>query len=162
MVRIFNQRLEEIAVHVRQAPGRFSTHPSHIAAEKMHGVDRGTTWLLQKASRIGSHADCWARKVIETRGIEGIRAVMGLLHLTERHSVRAIDKACEIAVSYRAYYLRNIRQLIKHQAPKQEQLEFMEEHPIIRNMDVYGDLVRTSLRRPSPSWIRGDSGDGQD
>jgi hypothetical protein len=63
-----------------------------------------------------------------------------------------IDKACEIAHSYGAYKLKNIRQLIERQAPKQEQLEFMKEHPIIRNLDVYGDLVRNSLRKPPPSW----------
>ena len=162
LVRIFNQRLEEITVHIKQPPGRFSTHPSHIAAEKIHGIERGTTWLLQKASHIGSHADRWAQKVIESRGIEGIRSVMGLIRLTERHSVKLIDKACEIAVSYNAYRLRNIRQLIKRQAPKQEQLEFMEEHPIIRNIDVYGELVRDSLRKPPPSWNQSDSSNGRD
>jgi hypothetical protein len=53
---------------------------------------------------------------------------------------------------YGAYQLKNVRQLIKRKAAKQEQLEFMQEHPIIRSMDVYGDLVRNSLRKPPPSW----------
>ena len=30
LVRIFNGRMEQIAVHVRQEPGRFSTLPEHI------------------------------------------------------------------------------------------------------------------------------------
>jgi hypothetical protein len=45
---------------------------------------------------------------------------MGLLRLIERHPAKVIDQACEIAVSYSAYRLRNIRQLIKRQAPQQE------------------------------------------
>ena len=31
LVRIFNDRLEQIAVHVKHEPGRFSTQPQHIA-----------------------------------------------------------------------------------------------------------------------------------
>ena len=41
LVRIFNHRLEQIAVHARHEPGRFSTHGQHIAAEKISGVERG-------------------------------------------------------------------------------------------------------------------------
>jgi len=158
LVRIFNHQFEEIRVHVKQSTkGRFSTHPSDIAPEKISGMERGTEWLLRRAGTIGEHADRWAREVIGSRGIEGIRAVIGLLSLVDRQPCQLIDKACEIAVSYGAYRLKNIRHLIKHQAPKQEQLEFMQEHPLIRNMEVYGDLVRTSLRKPPPSWRAADA-----
>ena len=83
--------------------------------------------------------------------------MLGLINLANRQPCSLIDKACEIAVSYGAYRLKNVRQLIDRQAAKQEQLEFMQEHPIIRNLDVYGDLVRSSLRKPPPSWEREDS-----
>ena len=155
LVRIFNHRFEEVRVHVKgQTNGRFTTHPSDIVAEKISGIERGTDWLLRRASRIGRHADQWAQDVIHSRGIEGIRSVMGLLSLANRESSLSIDKACEIALSYGVYRLRNIRQLLKRQAPKQEQLEFTEKHPIIRNMEVYGQLVRTALHKPPPSWNR--------
>jgi len=158
LVRIFNEQLEEIRVHVKQqTPGRFSTHPADIAPEKISGVERGAEWLLRRARAIGAHADQWAQQVIATRGIEGIRTVLGLINLSTRQPCRLIDKACEIAHSYGAYKLKNIRQLIERQAPKQEQLEFMEEHPIIRNLDVYGDLVRNSLRKRPPRGRQDDS-----
>jgi hypothetical protein len=158
LVRIFNERLEEIRVHVKQqTPGRFSTHPADVAPEKISGVERGTEWLLRRARAIGPHADRWAQQVIASRGIEGIRTVLGLINLSTRQPCGLIDKACEIADSYGAYKLRNVRQLIERQAPKQEQLEFMKEHPIIRNLDVYGDLVRNSLRKPPPRGREDDS-----
>jgi len=158
LVRIFNHQLEEIRVHVKQqAKGRFSTHPADIAPEKISGVERGTEWLLRRASAIGTHADRWAQEVIRARGIEGIRAVIGLLSLVHREPCPLIDKACEIALSYGAYRLKNVRQLIQRHAAKQEQLEFMQEHPIIRNMDVYGELVRKSLHQPPPSWQADDA-----
>lgn len=149
LVRIFNQQLAQVRVHPKQAKGRFSTHPGDIAPEKINGIERGTEWLLRRAGSIGEHADRWAQEVISSRGIQGIRAVLGLINLANRHPCRHIDKACEIAASYGAYRLKNVRQLIQRNAPKQEQMEFMEEHPIIRNIDTYGDLVRDALRRSS-------------
>lgn len=160
LVRIFNHRFEEIRVHVKgQTKGRFTTHPADVAPEKISGIERGTEWLLRRASSIGRHADRWAQDVIHSRGIEGMRSVMGLLSLVNRHTRQSIDKACEIALSYGAYRLRNIRQLLKRQAPQQEQLEFTEEHPIIRNMDVYGELVRTAFRKPPTSLSYSADGD---
>ncbi len=158
LVRMFNQQFEEIRVHVKQqTKGRFSTHPADILPEKISGMERGTQWLLRRAAGIGAHADRWAQEVIHSRGVEGIRTVMGLLSLVERQPCPLIDKACEIALSYGAYRLKNIRQLLQHKAAKQEQLEFMQEHPIIRSMDVYGELVRKSFGKPPPSWRAEDT-----
>ena len=157
LVRIFNHQLEEIRVHVKQqTKGRFSTHPADIAPEKISNMERGTEWLLLRAGAIGEHADRWAQEVINSRGIEGIRAVIGLLSLVDRQPCKLIDKACEIALSYGAFQLKNVRRLIQRDAAKQEQLEFMQDHPIIRSMDVYGELVRNSFRRPPPSWQSDD------
>ena len=47
LVRIFNGRMEQIAVHVRQEPGRFSTHAgAHSSRRRRSGVERGAVWLL--------------------------------------------------------------------------------------------------------------------
>jgi hypothetical protein len=155
LVRLFNDQMEEISVHVKQHKrGSFSTHPAHIAAEKISGIERGAEWLLQRARCIGVHADQWAQQVIRCRRIEGVRTVLGLVSLAKRESCQAIDKACEIALSYGVLQLRSVRKLIQRQATKQEQLEFMQEHPIIRSMDVYGDLVKAALHQPPPSWRR--------
>jgi transposase len=158
LVRIFNHEMEEIRVHAKQQhQGRFSTHPADIAPEKISRMEHGTEWLLKRAGCIGEHADLWAQEVIRARGVEGVRVVIGLLSLSTRHPNQLIDKACEIARSYGAYRLKNVRLLIQRHAAKQEQLEFMETHPIIRSMDVYGKLVRDSLRKPPPSWQPDDT-----
>ena len=146
LVRIFNHRHDEISVHVKVTPGKFSTHPQHIAPEKISGIERGAEWLLTKAAAIGQHSDQWAQAVIRGRGIEGLRTVMGLLSMADKYTHSELDKACQIAVSYGAYRLKSIRTLLKTQAARQEQLEFMDDHPIIREIGVYGDLVRTALQ----------------
>lgn len=149
LVRIFNKRLEQIAMHVKQLPGKFSTDPAHIVPEKMSAMEHGTTTLLEKASTIGEHANQWAQTVIRQRGIQGTRSVLGLLRLTDKYRASEIDKACEIAASYQAYQLKQVRKLLKKQAPKQEQFEFMDDHPIIRSMDIYGDLVQAAIKSAS-------------
>ena len=163
LVRIFNHRQDEIAVHVKVAPGKFSTQPHHIVAEKINGVERGAKSLLMKSSAIGKHADQWAQAVIRGRGVQGLRTVMGLVSLADKYTHREIEKACEIAVSYGAFRLKNIRTLLKTQAAKQEQLEFMDDHPIIREIEVYGDLVRDAFQNAprcdlSTSLLSNDKG----
>jgi len=39
-----------------------------------------------------------------------------------------------------------IRKLIRHQGVPQKQFEFIEEHPIIRRLSDYGDLVRKAFQ----------------
>jgi transposase len=134
LVRIFNERLEQIAVHVQREPGRFSTQQPHIAAEKISDLERGAAWLLHKAKRVGRQTAIWAESVIQARGIEGVRVLQGLLSLARQHPHENLEKACEIAHSYASHRLRTIRALLQRQAPKQEQLAFMEEHVIIRNL----------------------------
>jgi len=147
LVRLFNHRHEQLAVHVKRQPGEFSTHASHLADEKIATVERGAEWLLRKVSCIGPHSGQWAEDVIRRRGVAGLRVLQGLLSLTKKHSAKTVESACEIAVSYGAYRLANVRKLIDRDAPKQEQLEFIEDHPMIRNMEVYGSLVRDAVEQ---------------
>ncbi|MFH1922158.1 MAG: hypothetical protein ABIP48_20030 [Planctomycetota bacterium] len=70
LVRIFNSRMEQIAVHVRQEPGHFSTQNQHIASEKRSGVERGAVYLLSRARLIGEHSARWAEAMIQARGGE--------------------------------------------------------------------------------------------
>jgi transposase len=151
VVRIFNERLEQITIHAPREAGRFSTHSQHIAAEKIAGVERGTAYLLRKVGRIGPHSARWAQSMLTERGIPGVRVLVGLMALANRYDDEQIEQACEIAQTHGAYRLRVIRELIKRRAPKQEQFEFIQQHPIIRGLDEYGDLVRHALRRTPAS-----------
>ena len=147
LVRILNHRWEQIAVHAKGEPGSFNTDPTHLADKKIATVERGAVWLLNRASAIGQHTEAWASHMVAERGVQGLRTLQGLLSLTDKHSCKDIEKACEIAHSYGAYRLANVRKLLEKHAAKQEQLEFMQEHAVIRNISVYGDLVRTAIER---------------
>lgn len=147
LVRIFNNRFEQVVVHAKQDPGRFSTDPRHLSQKKIATVERGATWLLSRACVIGPHTETWATEMIAQRGVQGLRTLQGLLSLADKHAWKDLEKACEIAHSYGAYRLANVRRLIHKEAAKQEQLELTDEHPIIRDIDVYGELVRQAFER---------------
>jgi transposase len=141
IVRVFNQRLEQIAVHARREPGHFATRDQHIAPQKRSGIERGAAWWLQKAHRIGPEAGRWAEVLLEHRGIHGLRVLMGLVSLTRRHSSRAIEHACRITREQGVFRLRVLRRLIAERSASSEEFEFTTEHPLIRSLSEYGQLV---------------------
>jgi hypothetical protein len=147
LVRLFDAKMRPIAVHIQLPAGRFSTQNAHIVPEKMSNIERGTTWLLAQAERIGLQARTWAGKMLEARGIEGVRVLMGLLHLSHRYPPGEVERACEVALGHGAYYLRSLRLLIEQgqAAPVQQTFEFAEEHPIIRPVADYGRWLRDAL-----------------
>jgi transposase len=147
-VRIFNARFEQIALHVRQEPGRFSTLGEHLAAEKINSIERGAAWLLTKVGLMGPHSKDWACALLTARGIAGVRVLQGLLSLERRYPLADIEEACEVALSYGAFHLRTLRQLIQRRAVKQQPLPFLDEHPIIRPLADYGSWVRAALAVP--------------
>lgn len=157
IVRLLDQKIRPIAVHVQRPPGAFSTLDAHILPEKISGIERGTTWLLRRIESIGPHATQWAQSMLQNRGIEGVRVLMGLLSLTNKHSRRAIEHACQIAHGHGAYHLRSVRQLIDNRAGTkgpgtvvQQNFEFIQQHPIIRDLGDYGQFVRQAITQSKP------------
>lgn len=148
LVRIFNLWFEQIAVHITGVPGKFGTDGPHVDPRKRSGIERGAAYNLNKASLIGPNTAQWAEQMIQQRGIEGIRPLLGLLSLSKRHPADAIESACELAISHGAYRLRTIRELLKRKGDRQEAFEFMDEHPIIRSLSEYGRLARSAFAFP--------------
>ncbi len=151
-VRLLDQKMRPIAMHVQRPPGTFSTQAVHIVPEKIGGIERGTTWLLRRVECIGPHATQWAQSMLQNRGIEGIRVLMGLVALTNKHRRDQIEQACQIAQSHGAYHMRSLRQLIeRHRPPEiQQSFEFIEQYPIIRGLDDYEQFVRQAISSQQP------------
>ena len=93
---------------------------------------------------MGSGAGRWAEIVVESRGIRGMRTVQGLLSLAGKHTSAKIDRACRLALGHGAYRLKDVRALVDS-AEEQTKFEFTAEHPVIRNMNEYGRVVRTGF-----------------
>lgn len=147
VVRIFDSRFQQqIATHVRAARGSFSTQDAHLASEKISRVEKGAGYLLGRAARIGPKTALWAKAMIEERGIQGIRVLNGLLSLTSRHSAAQLESACELALTHGAYRLKALRELLARPV-RQENFEFMQEHPLIREMADYENFIKVNFRK---------------
>lgn len=148
LVRIFNARMEQIALHTRLAAGKFSTQDRHLLDEKISGVEKSATWWLSQVSRVGPHTREWAAAMLNSRGIQGVRVLMGLKQLAGQQPAEAVERACRIAHASGAYRLRIVRELIKRgTGDRQQQFEFLADHPVIRPLETYSQFVHMALRK---------------
>jgi hypothetical protein len=157
LVRLFNLRMEEIAVHVQHEPGQFSTHQRHLSDRKISTVERGAEALLARVASIGTESGQWGEAMLKQRGVAGLRVLLGLLDLAKKHPASAIERACRVAHSFGAYRLQTVRKLIGKSADEQATLEFLDEHPIIRSLGDYGAIVRQVFDQS-----RGPGGEGSE
>lgn len=161
LVRIYNDRFEQISIHCRVRPGAFSTQRTHLASEKISSVERGAEYLLGRARLIGPYSALWSRQMLEARGIAGMRVLQGFLALAKRFPPAVLEEACRVATRQQRWRLRHLRWLCQ-QAPQQPELSLLETHALIRPLDSYGAIARfppVSFRPPAPgreiqlSWI---------
>lgn len=142
-VRIFIEQkdttLKLIQSHRRLEPGQFTK------ARGLGGgygpVEAQLKYWLGRARLMGTSCARWADQLAAQRGIDGIRALIGLVHLTERHSFAAVNQACAKASAKGTWRLRDINALL-HSRETQSQFPFEEHHPLIRNLSEYGLFIR--------------------
>jgi transposase len=139
LVRLFNEKWEQVAVHARAEPGRFRTDSNHIPKKKVSCIERGANVLLKRLAIVGPAVKDWSEAMLQARGVEGIRVLQGLKALASKHDATALNKACETAMTYGALRLKSIRTLLTStsEVKQQEQFNFLEEHPVIRPLSDY-------------------------
>ena len=105
------------------------------------------------SSVIGPEANAGRRRCWRSGASQGLRVLLGLLSLAQRHSPFRIEDACAIAASHGAYHLASLRRLITEKAPlvTQQSFAFASEHPLIRPVADYGQWVRDVLTQQDAS-----------
>lgn len=140
LVRIFNTRMEQIALHARQPPGRFSTDPVHIHNRKRAAIENGLDWLLDRVRLLGPHPGAWAEAMMQHRGPQGLRVLQGFLQLAAKHTPANIAAASQLATTHGVWQLRELKHLLQA-PPGQDQFQFVQAHPLIRDLSHYQALV---------------------
>jgi transposase len=141
-VRLFNQRWEQLVLHVRLAPGQFDKTLGLGGGQGP--LERQVDYWLGRAQELGTPCGRWAQGVMEQKGPLGLRSIMGLLGLADAHSFKAINDACASALSRGAWRLRDVRALLdQHQREFQTHLDFSRTHPLIRDLAEYGLFIQT-------------------
>ena len=136
LLRIYNQRREQIALHAGAEPGKFTTDPAHLHSRKRHLIERGEDYLLDRCRLLGPLTGTWAAAMHQARGPQGLRVMLGLLQLAEKHPVIELEKASGTATHHGAWRLRDLKRLLDLPG-NVVQMDFLETHPLIRSLDAY-------------------------
>lgn len=136
LLHIFTLLMRQIAVHVLVEAGRFATNEDHVHPHKRNAIERGAGYLLERCKLIGPHSGAWAEAMYQNRGPMSMRVLQGLLHLARKHPVAQLEQACEKAQRHACWRLRDLRRLAE-QGDKVVQLDFIQEHELIRDLSAY-------------------------
>ena len=136
LIRIYTLKMELITVHARTEPGRSRTDQAHIHPLKRRLADRGTAYLLERCQDLGPSIGGWAMAMHHHRGIEAIRVLQGLLALARKTPADSLDRAAAKALQRAGWRLGDLKQALAEPA-NVVQLDFLEAHPLIREMHSY-------------------------
>jgi transposase len=149
LLRLSNARREQIALHALAEPGQFTTDPSHLHSRKRHLIERGEEHLLDRCRLIGPLTGTWAEAMHQQRGPQGLRVMLGLIHLAEKHPVAELEKAAHVATHHGTWRLRDLKRLLALPG-NVVQLDFLETHPLIRSLEAYR-IERAPTLNPLPT-----------
>jgi transposase len=149
LVRVYNTRREQIALHAEADPGQFTTDPAHLHSRKRHLIERGEEHLLDRCRLLGPQTGTWAETMFAQRGPQGLRVMLGLLQLADKHPVAELERAAQVATGHSAWRLRDLKRLLA-QPTNVIQLQFLETHPLIRPLAAYHIALPTT---PPPNQI---------
>jgi len=144
LLRLYNQRREQIALHAGAEPGKFTTDPAHLHSRKRHVIERGVDHLLDQCRLLGPLTGTWAEAMHQARGPQGLRVMLGLLQLAGQHPITQLEQAAGTATHHGAWRLRDLKRLLDQPA-NVVQLDFLETHPLIRSLEAYRIEPATTL-----------------
>ncbi len=142
LVRVFNHRMDLLATYTRQPPGTFAPAAPGVATRR---TAQTAEELCQRAEQVGPACGEWAQRVRIERGVEAIRVLLGFLKLSKRVGKPMLEAACTQASANGAWHLRDLRRYLEGRPPAQ-QLNFMEQHPLIRDLGEYGAWIDGTQR----------------
>ncbi len=136
LLRLYNTRREQIALHALAEPGKFTTDPAHLHSRKRHIIERGADYLLDRCRMIGPLTGTWAEAMHQARGPQSLRVMQGLLQLAGKHPAAELEKAARSATHHGTWRLRDLKRLLELPG-NVVQMDFLETHPLIRSLEAY-------------------------
>lgn len=137
MIRVYNQKGEEIAVHTRQLKGHFRTLENHLPEHKRWNQLRLEHRLKEQATKMGKEVAAWAEKVFEERGVLALRVMQGAISLTRKYSTEQINYACGEALRHQSFRYHTLKLFCEKQPPVTEEIKLKQEDEIIRPLQEY-------------------------
>lgn len=161
-VQVLDDDMELVASHVRLSKGQFSACKGARGKPRSEGDSRLTVaksskyWIDEVTTRIGTQSARWATALAVNRPENCIRVIQGLLQIGKgnQYASEAIEQACANALATSDYTLSYIKSWLQSSASgkqvyRQEQLNFLEEHDVIRPMSVYQQFLEENENSPT-------------
>ena len=138
-VRILNDRQQQVQMHTRLEPGKFSRVLGTGGMSRP--VLSSCRYWVERVGMLGRACEEWAQAAVTRRGPEALRSIMGLWTLRGAHAPGAVNLACERALANDLRRLKDIKLLLAKPGEQQEQLAFETNHPLIRDLSIYNEFI---------------------
>lgn len=112
-LRIYRDH-ELVAIHPRQFKrGDRSTANDHLPPDAQAFLMRDPQWCLAQARTIGSSCLALVETLFGHRVLDHLRAVQGLIRLSEEYGHRRLDAACARAIAFGAPQYRTVKEILR-------------------------------------------------
>jgi transposase len=144
-VRILDPKTGELLrEHLRTRDGRFSI----AEQDRPKKTPKSTLWLLERARELGNHVGLLCAQIHRYDGeTPGVRRIQGVLGLSKKHGMAALDRACGFALEQGAPSYRFVRRYLEHAAVPPVSLRQVD--PLIRELTHYRDLIERQTQGES-------------
>jgi len=111
-LRIYREH-ELVAIHLRLfKPGEKSTVDDHIPPDAQAYLMRNPQWCLAQASSIGQACLALVESLFGDRVLDHLRAVQGVIRLSDQYGRRRLESACARALSFGAPQFKTVKQIL--------------------------------------------------
>ena len=143
-VRILEDRTNRLLREYRRRPKGHRCTPE---ADRPSRTPPTTLHLLAQARLAGPHIGKLCGEIHLYQGEAGIRRIFGVLALTKKHGIAAVDNACAAALECGAPHYRFVKRYLERLMPP---LSLKQIDPLIRSLHHYRDLIDRKTSTPSP------------
>ena len=129
--------------HVRQKRGGYRVR----AEDNPTKTPLTTVQLLARARRAGSQIGTLCDAIHRQQGEAAVRRILGMLSLTKKYGVPAVEDAAAAALELHVYEYRFVRRYLERRPP----VTLRQVDPLIRELIQYRDLINLRIQEQEPS-----------
>jgi hypothetical protein len=136
-VRLLDPRTGQLLrEHIRQKRGAYRIQEQDYPQR----VPLGTSQLLARAGRAGTHIGAFCQAIHTEQGELGVRRILGVLSLAKKFGTAAVEEACATALELQVHEYRFVRRYLERHP--QTPLSLQQVDPLIRELVHYRDLIQ--------------------
>jgi transposase len=130
--------------HPRQPRGAHRILPQDQPAQ----TPLGTQQLLRRAQQAGPHIGALCQAMHHHHQQLAVRRIQGVLALTKKHGLAAVEQACGLALEWGIAEYRFVRRYLERQLPLPLTLRQLD--PLIRQLSAYRQVIETRTSSSAP------------